>query len=71
MFPLSDEVDSQPWVNFATLLPYSVVHGCGHTLTVGVRDNLQISQLGHLGDILHQVVAQVVRRDDQTAEVGE
>ena len=71
MLPLSHEVDSQPRVNFATLLPYSVVHGCGHTLTVGVRDNLQISQLWHLGDILHQVVTQVVRGDDQTPEVGE
>ena len=71
VFPLIDEVDSQSRVNFATLLPYSVVHGCGHTLTVGVRDNLQISQLWHLGDILYQVVSQVVRREDQAAEIGE
>ena len=71
VFPLSHQVDSQSRVNFATLLPYSVVHGCWDALTVGVGDNLQVSQLWHLGDILYQVISQVVRREDQAAEIGE
>ena len=49
VFSLSDQMDSQSRMNFATLFPDSAVHWCWHALAVSVGDNLEIPQLWHTG----------------------
>ena len=71
VFALGDQMNPQLGVRFAALLPHPVVDRRGHALRVVVGQDLQVPQPGHVADALHEVVAEVVRGNDQTAQVDE
>ena len=48
MLALRDEVDPEPWVGLARLLPHAVVDGRGHAVRVGVGHQLDVAQPGHV-----------------------
>ena len=69
LFPNSDK-KTQIFIKFEQLFSQPpVIHWCWHTFTVGIGDNLNIPQLWHVADVLHQIISKIVRGDDQTAKV--